>query len=84
VSKNKEILGLLLSTIENRDGVRRVQQIQVAIKKQTFAALDREAICQIVSLERPGRRFLFLLLCPQLIVPYLFRIRESPKATQSP
>ena len=82
--ENKEILGLLLSTIENRDGVRKVQQLQVTIKKQTFAALEREAICQIISLEHPGRRFRFFVLCPQFIIPYFFRVRESRMTNSQP
>jgi len=80
MSKDKEILGILLKTITSRDGEPRVRQIQTEVKKRAFGALDREVICQILALERPFRRFMFLVLCPSYIVPYLIRIRERAVA----
>jgi|GEM_PF-2155991 len=77
ISRNKEVLGLLLKSIKNRDGEERVRQIQESVKKSVYSAMDREVICQVLSFERPGRRFMFFVLCPQYIFPYLFRMKEK-------
>jgi hypothetical protein len=77
VNKTKEVLGLLLKSIENRDGEDKVRIIQASVKKRVFASMDREVICQIVALQTWHRRILFLMLCPGYIIPYLFRIREN-------
>lgn len=77
MSKNKEVLGLLLKSITNRDGEESVRTIQATVKQRVFASMDRELICQIIALQAWHRRALFFVLCPGYIIPYLFRIRES-------
>jgi hypothetical protein len=65
-----------LQAIEGRDG-RSQQLIADSNGDAAQEGMYREAICQILANERFSRRFRFLLLYPEIIVPYFVRIKNS-------
>jgi hypothetical protein len=74
--KFEQILDSTLRAIEKRDG-RSPQLIADACREAVEEGKYREAICQILADERFACRLKFLLLYPELIVPYFTRIKRS-------
>ena len=71
--KYELVLDRMLRSIEKRDG----RSPQLLADKYGAAIEEgkyREAICQILADEPFGNRIKFLLLYPELILPYLIRI----------
>lgn len=83
MSKNNAVLSSLYKSIEDRDGSEKLEQLQLTVKRNVFEGMSRETICQILALERPKQRFLFLALHPRYIVPYLIRIRGNQVVNSS-
>jgi Mg/Co/Ni transporter MgtE len=77
--KDQEVLGTLLKSLEKRDGKEKIEQLQSKIKKVVIGSMYREAICQMISQERPQERKKFLMLYPEYIVPYMLRIKGQEK-----
>jgi len=69
------MLSRLLDSLKERDGEERLEEIKRTFKGEAREALNRELILQIVSKERWWNRVKFLTLYPELIVPYLVRIK---------
>mgnify|MGYP000908422710 CR=1 FL=1 len=74
--KHREILDALLTGVSNRDGQERIEELRLECKPYVNAGVHRELILQIIRREKPHRRWLFLVLYPELIIPYLCRIRK--------
>lgn len=74
----EDILDSLLRSIEKRDG--RVPAL-VADKHKfaTGEGMCREGICQVLAAEPWRIRWKTLFRYPQLILPYLIRIRRTKK-----
>jgi hypothetical protein len=72
----QKILDSTLRAIERRDG-RSPQLIADTYGDAVREGMHREAICQILANESFSRRFKFLLLYPEIIVPYIVRIKNS-------
>ena len=73
--KYELILDRMLRTIERRDG-RSPQSLADAYGEKADEGKYREAICQILTGETLGRRFRLIVLYPELLFPYLLRIRH--------
>ncbi len=72
--KYKTILDDMLRSIEQRDGLM-PQSVASLHKEAVEEGMCREGILQILASERFSRRVRFLWLYPELIVPYLCRIK---------
>lgn len=73
-----DILDHLLHSIEKRDG-RKTTEVADQYKSPTNEGMCREGICQILADEKRSVRYTMLFRFPNLIVPYLFRIRQRSK-----
>ena len=73
--KYELLLDQMLRVIESRDG-RSPQSVADACTEEMNESLYREAICQILVTETRGRRMRILSLYPELMVPFLLRIRR--------
>jgi hypothetical protein len=69
------ILDRMLRSIERRDG-RSPQSVADVCGDKAEEGKYREAICQILTCETLGRRFRLFVLYPELLPPYLLRIRQ--------
>lgn len=76
-TKDQEVLATLFKSIEKRDGKGSIELIQKNVKKKVFDSMNRETICQILSLEKSTSRLKFLMLYPEYIFPYLFRSKNK-------
>lgn len=74
----ENILDSLLRSIEKRDG-REPASVANGHKFATGEGMCREGICQILATEPRWIRWKTLFRYPQLILPYLIRIRRTKK-----
>ena len=74
----EDILDSLLRSIEKRDG-REPTLVAANHKFATQEGMCREGICQVLAAEPRWIRWKTLLRYPQLILPYLIRIRRTKK-----
>jgi len=75
--KHREVLSSLLEAIGKRDGTEKVDRTHAEVKDMVLASMDRETILQFLSRECPVSRIRFLMLYPEYIAPYLFRVRNN-------
>lgn len=78
MKKYSDILDRLLRSIEKRDG-RNPQVVADKYRPTVNEGTCREGICQILADEKWGVRCLMLVRFPYLIIPYLFRVRQTKK-----
>jgi hypothetical protein len=78
VGKYDSVLQALLNSITKRDGVDSVRILQGRLKCKIQEGMHREAICQILAKETAPHRNRFLVLHPELIIPYFIRLK-NPK-----
>ena len=79
--KNKydQILGGLMESIKARDGEARLIELREELKERNREGAFRETVVQIIAKEGWRARVKFFCLYPELIVPYLWRIKR-PKS----
>lgn len=79
--KNKydQILAKLMESIKARDGEGRLIELREELMERNREGMFREMIVQILSKEGWRARVKLLCLYPELIVPYLWRIKR-PKS----
>ena len=72
--KYADVLDTLLRAIEKRDG-RKPTELAEKYKAATQEGMQREGIVQILSDEPFSFRWRMLFLYPELIIPYLCRVK---------
>lgn len=79
--KNKydQILAKLMDSIKARDGEGRLIELREELRERNREGTFREMIVQIISKEGWCARVKLLCFYPELIVPYLWRIKR-PKS----
>ena len=70
------ILEDLLNSIGKRDGDDRVLELKGKLKDKAAEGMNRELVVGILAEDQILHRILFLCLYPELIVPYMTRIRK--------
>ena len=73
----REILNALVKSIKNRDGPEQIDNIEKETRKLALQAMYREGILQILAREKFWNRLKFLGLYPELILPYLSKIKNK-------
>ncbi|OHA26884.1 MAG: hypothetical protein A3D52_01700 [Candidatus Taylorbacteria bacterium RIFCSPHIGHO2_02_FULL_44_36] len=72
--KYREIASALMESVERRYGVVKVIELRQECGAAAKEGLARETTCQIIARLPCWSRLKFLILYPELILPYLFRI----------
>ena len=80
--KHKKILDSMLQSIEKRDG-RKPQNVADEHATEVNEGMYREATLQIIASEPFKNKFRLLILYPELIIPYFFRIRKKQGKSKS-
>jgi Mg/Co/Ni transporter MgtE len=75
--KDQEVLGTLLKSLEKREGKEIIEQSQAKIKKVVIGSMYREAICQMIALEKPVSRRKFFMLYPEYVAHYMLRNKDK-------
>ena len=73
----------MITTIEKRDNLTR-KEVIARYEDAAQVGMHREAILHILADETFRRRAAFFCLYPELIIPYLFRVRVEKKQGPSP
>jgi len=71
-----EILEAIISSTERRDGGERVAKLREEIRDFAMEGMKREMVCQILARETLTNRIRFMILYPEIILPYLIRMRR--------
>lgn len=70
------ILQDLLDAIERRDGEVHVLELREKLRARVKEGMEREAAVQVIAEEPFFNRVKFLCLYPELVIPYIWRVRR--------
>lgn len=72
-----EVLNQVLLSVQKRDGKKKVCELEKNLREVVQASTKREILIQIIAQEKIVVRIKLLLLYPEIIVPYLVRIKGN-------